>query len=180
MLIVFEMTHQFSMVPGLLVGMFISMAATRFAGSVNFYDALLVQDGHELHKIKPPQDLHGWQNLPILAIASPSPIVATSLDADFLGDLLAKHPYQSFPLVLDGEVRGILRRADMLSAIATGVVPPCTLVPVCPPELPVQAVAEKLIETPAGVVLLVEEVSGKLRGIITLHDLLRGQASMLD
>ena len=72
MLIVFEMTHQFSLVPGLMIGTIIGQAMSRRAGKLNFYDALLVQDGHELHKIRPPLDLQSWQRLPISAIANPN------------------------------------------------------------------------------------------------------------
>ncbi|MCJ7525343.1 MAG: chloride channel protein, partial [Candidatus Aminicenantes bacterium] len=38
-LIVFEMTHQFSLVPSLLLATIISQATARFAGKLNFYDA---------------------------------------------------------------------------------------------------------------------------------------------
>ncbi|MBC7364359.1 MAG: chloride channel protein, partial [Candidatus Aminicenantes bacterium] len=70
LLIVFEMTHQFELVPGLLLGTIISQGIARLAGHLNFYEALLVQDGQELHKIKPPLDLRSWQNLPVSAIAN--------------------------------------------------------------------------------------------------------------
>ena len=80
MLIVFEMTHQFSLVPGLMIGTIISQAMSRRAGKLNFYDALLVQDGHELHKIRPPLDLQSWQRLPISAVANPKPVGLAGLD----------------------------------------------------------------------------------------------------
>ncbi|HNW29073.1 MAG TPA: chloride channel protein [Spirochaetota bacterium] len=82
MLIVFEMTHQFSLVPGLMIGTIISQAVARRFSRLNFYDALLVQDGHELHKIRPPLDLQSWQNLPISAIASPNPVGLHDMTAD--------------------------------------------------------------------------------------------------
>jgi len=81
-LIVFEMTHQFSLVPGLMIGTIISQAVARRFSRLNFYDALLVQDGHELHKIRPPLDLQSWQNLPISAIASPNPVGLHDMTAD--------------------------------------------------------------------------------------------------
>jgi CIC family chloride channel protein len=180
MLIVFEMTHQFSMVPGLLVGMFVSMAVYKLGGKENFYDALLVQDGHELHRIKPPQDLYGWQKQPIKAIASPKPVVATSLEADHLKTLLDDYPYETFPLVTDGKLRGVLRRQDMVAAFATGRIPAIEEVSLCDPEMPIREVAQKIIETRAGVAIVVDKSSGVATGIVTLHDLVRAQAATLD
>lgn len=95
-LIVFEMTHQFSLVPGLLLGTIISQATARFAGKLNFYDALLVQDGHELHKIHPPIDLQSWQNLPVSAIANPTPVMLSSLDENEMREKLEQFPFNSF------------------------------------------------------------------------------------
>ncbi len=64
LLIVFEMTHQFSLVPALMFCSIVSQAIARLGGRHNFYDALLLQDGHELIRIKPPRDLESWQKLP--------------------------------------------------------------------------------------------------------------------
>ena len=45
-LIVFEMTHQFSLVPALMIAALVSQAVSRKMNRENFYDALLTQDGH--------------------------------------------------------------------------------------------------------------------------------------
>lgn len=92
-LIVFEMTHQFSLVPGLLLGAIISQTVARFADDLNFYDALLVQDGHELHKIRPPQDLKGWSNLPISAVANPAPVFLRDFSSKTIQELISRYPY---------------------------------------------------------------------------------------
>jgi H+/Cl- antiporter ClcA len=44
-LIVFEMTHEFSLVPALMLGAIVSQAISRALTRENFYDALLAQDG---------------------------------------------------------------------------------------------------------------------------------------
>jgi hypothetical protein len=46
-LMIFEMTHQFGMVPALMLGTLISQAVARLAGHSNFYEEVLLQDGHE-------------------------------------------------------------------------------------------------------------------------------------
>ena len=80
-LIVFEMTHEFSLVPVLMIGALVSQAISRKLNRQNFYDALLTQDGHQLEHVGPPRDLQSWQQLPVSAIASFQPVMLRSLDA---------------------------------------------------------------------------------------------------
>ena len=50
LLIVFEMTHRYEIVPALMIGTVTSQAIARlFGGNRNFYDAILDQDGVSLH-----------------------------------------------------------------------------------------------------------------------------------
>ena len=74
-LIVFEMTHQFSLVPALMIAALVSQAVSRKMNRENFYDALLTQDGHQLEHVRPPRGLQGWQQLPVSAIANFRPVV---------------------------------------------------------------------------------------------------------
>ncbi len=79
-LIVFEMTHEFSLVPVLMVGALVSQAISRKLNRQNFYDALLTQDGHQIEHVRPPRDLQSWQQLPVSAIASFQPVMLRSLN----------------------------------------------------------------------------------------------------
>ena len=180
LLIVFEMTHQFSMVPGLLIAMLVSVLVTRLAGHLNFYDELLVQDGNELHKIHPPLDLQSWHDLEIGAIANPRPIILGGLDAPQLAETLEKYPYNCFPVRREGKVEGVVMRDEMRDALAEGRQPKLQRVAICSPNQSVREVGDKFLESPAGVVVLADEKSGAVSGIITLHDLLRAQASFLE
>jgi CIC family chloride channel protein len=178
MLIVFEMTHQFSLVPGLLLGSIVSQAVARFAGPLNFYDALLVQDGHELHKVRPPLDLHGWQNMPVSAIANPRPVVITDLSAASLKRAVDRYPYGHFPVVLDGRLQGMVKRGDILSALMARDVPEVQRAVTCFPDQSVREVGDKFIESPSNILIVVDRESEAVVGIITLHDLIRAQASV--
>ena len=73
LLIVFEMTHQFLLVPPLMLAIVISQFIARRINPQNFYDALLLQDGQEITRIKPLRDLENWKNLPVSAIANMHP-----------------------------------------------------------------------------------------------------------
>jgi CIC family chloride channel protein len=168
------------MVPGLMIGMFISMLVARLFGNLNFYDAILVQDGHELIKIRPPLDLHSWQNLPISTIANLRPVLATSLLEQDLRALLDKHPYRVFPVVLDGMLHGILTREAIADALRYQNQPIIEKAVTCTINQTVHAVADAFIDSPSGVIVLIEPGTQSIAAIITLHDLLRAQAAILD
>jgi len=180
LLIVFEMTHQFALVPGLMIGIVISKIVSRIAGDLNFYDALLVQDGHELIKIRPPVDIRAWQNLPVSAIANHRPIVVGSLDKASLKEVIEKHPYNGFPVVMDGILRGLVTRRQIEGTLRSedSIEPEDAVT--CYFDQPVRDVADKFIDSPAGVMVVLDRTTGRVAGIITLHDLLRAQASMMD
>lgn len=132
-LIVFEMTHQFSLVPPLMLGALISQAISRRLTRHNFYDALLEQDGHLLERFSPPRDLREWQAQPVKHLANPKPVMLASLDATHVVAVtvcrpdLSLHEIQSrlieseAGLVLlqstaDGPIEGILTLHDILRA----------------------------------------------------------------
>jgi CIC family chloride channel protein len=180
LLIVFEMTHQFSMVPALMFCSIVSQAIAKLGGRHNFYDALLLQDGHELIRIKPPRDLESWQKLPVSEIARTRPIVLPDLERATIQNYLESYPYQRFPLVVRGDIRGILSRRDLKSALSENTV----LVPappvVCGPDMSVREVGSLLMESQSGMVLVRDSPSGNLITVVTLHDLIRAQAALLD
>jgi CIC family chloride channel protein len=178
-LIVFEMTHQFSLVPGLLLGAIISQAVARFAGRLNFYDALLVQDGHELHKVRPPLDLQSWQNLPVSAIANPRPVTLAEMTEEGLRRAVERHPYAYFPVVQGGRLEGVVGRDEIQAALGSGGLPAVRKVGTCHPDQSVRDVGDKFIESPSNILVVVERGTGAVTGIITLHDLIRAQASIL-
>jgi CIC family chloride channel protein len=177
-LIVFEMTHQFTLVPGLLIGTIVSQAVARFGGPLNFYDALLVQDGHELHKVRPPLDIHSWQNLPVSAIANPKPVVVTDLAPSALKAVIDRYPFAHFPVLQDGKLAGIVNRSAVQTALSAGQPPPMHRVSTCFPDQTVREVGDKFIESPANILVVVDRESGGIIGIITLHDLIRAQAAI--
>ncbi len=102
-LIVFEMTHQFSLVPVLMLGTLVSQAIRVKLAKHNFYEALLIQDGHVLEHVIPPRDLQSWQQLPVSAIANFHPVVIRDLAAAEIRSALRGHPYRYFPVDAAGQ-----------------------------------------------------------------------------
>ncbi len=96
-LIVFEMTHEFSLVPALMIGALVSQTVSRWMNHHSFYDALIQQDGHQIEHVKPPRDLQGWQQLPVSAIANFRPVLVTDLNPVELKALLTVASVPALP-----------------------------------------------------------------------------------
>ena len=177
-LIVFEMTHEFALVPALMLGALVSQALSRRFLRHNFYDAILAQDGHRIEHLIPPRDLAGWQQQPVSALATRSPALATSLEPAAVQMLLRSHPYERFPVWTDGGLQGILTRAEAQAALAEQrsmqLVPAVT----CAPESGVREVQRLLLESPSGLVVVCERNTGAPLGVVTLHDLLRAEMAL--
>jgi CIC family chloride channel protein len=181
LLIVFEMTHQFAMVPALLIGMFISMAVSRLTGSENFYDAILLQDGHELHRIRPPLDISGWQKQPVSAIMNRKPVCLASFAKPAMAALVEGFPYACFPVMgADMKPRGIATRKAILEAIQSKASPAMLPLVACGPSEPIHAAAERLMDSASNFIVVLDDSTGRMLGILTLHDLLRAQAAVME
>jgi CIC family chloride channel protein len=179
-LIVFEMTHEFSMVPALMLGALVSQSARRVFSPKNFYESILLQDGHQLDQVIPPRDLADWQQLPVSAIANFKPIALENLDASYLGDLLERFTYSRFPVLQLGEIRGTVSRAECLAALRENRQPQVRAAKVVAPRKPIREAQTLLMESEDSVLLVRDETSGKLIALLTLHDLLRAQEAFVE
>ncbi|HSI15075.1 MAG TPA: chloride channel protein [Chthoniobacter sp.] len=177
-LIIFEMTHQFALVPGLLIAALVSQLVARRCNHENFYEAILIQDGHEMAHVVPPRDLRSWQNLPVSAIAHFQPVVLASLDEAALTATLEKTPYQRFPVATDGTIEGILLRSDFEQARQEKR--PVRLLPAVTarPNQTVRQCQALLIESTCGFIVITDTDQGRPLAVVTLHDLLRAQAAI--
>ncbi len=178
MLIVFEMTHEFSLVPALMVGALVSQAISRKLCRHSFYEEILVQDGHQLEHVIPPRDLRSWQQLPVAAIANFHPVTVEGLEAAEIEKVLRAHPYERFPVVDNGAVKGILTRKEAQAALAGRRGPKLEPAVTCLRNQCVAELQARLIESNSMIVVLVDRPGGQVLGVVTLHDLLRAQAAM--
>jgi len=174
-LIVFEMTHEFALVPVLMIGALVSQAISRKMNRENFYDALLTQDGHHIEHVRPPRDLQSWQQFPVSAIANFRPVIIHDLAPAKLQDVLKSHPYQRFPVVQEDKLAGILTRREAEAALRENRAPKLENAVTCLPHQIVRKLQGLLVESPSNFVVLVDDDGGKILGVITLHDLLRAE-----
>lgn len=173
-LIVFEMTHEFSLVPALMIGALISQGIARRMTRENFYDAILEQDGHKLDKLLPPRDLQSWQKLPISTIANFQPTILETLEPAEMEKFLKKNAFTHFPVLRDGKIIGVANRLELAESLAEKRQPKLAPAICCEPRQNIRDLQTLLIDSPTGMVLLCES-GGKLLGVVTLHDLLRSQ-----
>jgi len=179
-LMIFEMTHQFGVVPALLLGTLISQLVARLAGRSNFYEEVLLQEGHEIHKISPPRDLQGWRNVPVSALSNKKPVAITNLAPHALRELLSQYPYGRFPVILNGTLQGVARREVIEQTLDAGGEPKLDKPVIFSAKQSLQEIEPNLIDSSTGLFLVVETEGGPISGIFTLHDLLRTQATLLE
>lgn len=162
-LLVFEMTHEFSMVPALMLGVGIGWALAKWLAPRDFYDVILDQNGESIDKIIPPRDLQAWQHLPIARVMHTPVCVraGTQNDASFQ-DLLDGNAFAFFPVVDEkNRPQAVISRERVC-------------LPVCPifQNATIREAEQALLKQEHGVVLVVD-AAGTLVGLFTLHDILR-------
>jgi CIC family chloride channel protein len=178
-LIVFEMTHEFVLVPPLMIAALVSQGVARLFTKHNFYDALLEQDGESVEQVIPPRDLRAWQEAPVSRIGNFRPVIVRDISSEGLKQLLAEKTFDRFPVAQsDGRPLGILTRAEAQAAMAENRLPRLMPAPTCRREATVRQAQSLLIESPAGMVVIVAGVDGRVIGLVTLHDLLRAEFAL--
>jgi len=177
-LIVFEMTQQFSFVPSLLLGTLISQWIARKLTPTNFYDAVLKQDGVDIHKVVPPRDLHGYRQLPVSVVANFAPELATSLELDHLEKLVTDFRHKRFPLYRESKIEGVITRREIKRAIEEGGIPQVEKCATCLRSTTIAQLQRSILDSPEGIAVVLDKKDGTPVGVVTLHDLLRAEEAI--
>jgi chloride channel protein, CIC family len=174
-LIVFEMTHQFAILPPLMLTALISQAITRSMLKASFYDELLHQDGHDVERLRPLDNLRAWQEQSVGALANPKLVLLNSLNPEEVGKVLAAHPFARYPVIMNGQAQGILERDEAEMAIRAKREPILQRAVVIEPDASLNEVQTALFESPTGLLLVRGVGPNGGFGLVTIHDLLRAQ-----
>jgi CIC family chloride channel protein len=173
-LIVFEMTHEFALVPVLIFGALISQVISRRMAHENFYEAVLAQDGQHVERLVPPRSLRTWMELPSARIANFTPTVIADLSMENLRKFISTETHARFPVVVENALVGVLTRSEALAALDEWRAPVLEVAVTCSPATPVRDVASKIVDSPSGLIVVVDQANVVI-GVITMHDLLRAQ-----
>jgi CIC family chloride channel protein len=177
-LMVFEMTHQFSFVPLLMIGTIASQAVSRSLCHTNFYSEIIERDGIELERHIPPRSLGTLQSRPISTLANFSPIFASSTDREELKRLCTEHPYQQFPLITNGQLIGTINRNKILGSQSAEIeVDPAEAIPA---HSTIKEAVAKMVGNSMSLLVVLSATENTPIGIVTLHDVLRLQTQLSD
>lgn len=172
-LIVFEMTHEFTFVPVLLLGTVSSQLVSRWMTKDNFYTDVLARDGVDLARIIPPRTLEEYRQSRLGTVANFKPACVTSLDHQELRHFLESNAYLRFPVVLDGVLKGTITRQELDLALREFREPRLEPATTATPDETLAAAQVKLIHSNHGLLVIVHETTGVVLGLMTLHDLFR-------
>jgi CBS domain-containing protein len=96
-----------------------------------------------------------------------------------LHQTIDRYPYNNFPVEIDGKLKGIVTRQQILESLINKETPEIRKVVTCFPDQTVREIGDKFVESPVNVLVVVDKENDEaIRGIITLHDLIRAQASI--
>ncbi|HTX65010.1 MAG TPA: chloride channel protein [Opitutaceae bacterium] len=180
MLLIFEVTNQFAIVPALLIATLVSQGVGRLMARHDMYEEQLLQDGIEPHLVLPPRHYKRWREMPASALASFKPVTVVTLEPAALRALLAHSPHARFPVVVDGRVTGMLGRREAEQALEQQRAPHLEPALWVDPKASVADAQKQLIASTADMVCVGDEPSQQLLGVLTLHDLLRGQQALAE
>lgn len=178
-LIIFEMTHQFAVLPGLIIAALLSQFIARSMTGKNFYEEILDEDGYKMQTIIPPRDFHRWRNLPVSAIAHFKPVVVDDLTPEGLLKVSQKR-HRRFPVIRNNELVGIVTRIELKSSLQEErdfEMSPALFVR---PSESIHKVEQLLVESEAGIVVVTDREGGVPLAIVTLHDLMRAQLNVVE
>ncbi len=175
LLIVFEMTHEFAMVPALMVGGLVSIAIAKQFHQHNFYDVILEQDGQAVERVIPPRDLRSWQETAVSRAANFRPVLVRDLSPEAVKKLLAESRHDCFPVVIDRKLKGAITREHLQRIVDFGEEPLIDPVATCRRDATIRDVQSKVIESPANMIVIVGGEEEVVIGLMTLHDILRAE-----
>ena len=113
-LIVFEMTHDFGLVPPLMLAALVSQAISRSLCKENFYNQFLKDSGIHLETASSLRAQASWRNRRISAFANFDTPFLKSLDKDEIREQLNQYPDDLFPLLdTDNQPSALIERTEL-------------------------------------------------------------------
>jgi len=181
-ILIFEVTNQWVIVPALMLAVLVSQGVSRLINRHDLYAETLRQNGLDPNQVLPPRHFKRWREIPVSALATFRPAVAEALAPAALRELLARTPHQFYPVIeATGEVYGVLPRREAELAIAHVSYTPR----LAPPQwiaakATVGEARQRLLQSGADFLCVGDATTRRLHGVLTLHDLLRGESVLED
>ena len=174
-LIVFEMTHDFALVPPLMLGALVSQAISRSLCPDNFYNQFLKDSGIRLETNRSLRAQASWRNRPVSSFANFEAPCLRSWEKAEVEDILQKSPGTIFTVLnKEDHPTGIVERTQLESFLETGKTP----LPQNPifayPDQTMQDIELLLKKAPLGSLILVSR-NQRYLGLFTSLDAAQSQ-----
>lgn len=185
LLIIFEMTRNYSLILPLMAGNVISYFISAQLLKVPLYNSLLLQDGINLRKMPAYQGLQDYRNLPVATIMTydVETIDGTFNPTQALEKIPRERIHHGYPVLdAEGQLYGIVTHHELTEWVEHGTAEPLIMLLASQklittnPDVSVRAAANLLIrEDVLQIPVVSPQDSKKLLGILTLHDIARQQ-----
>lgn len=180
-LLIFEVTNQWVILPALIIATLVSQVVARLFNRHDMYEETLLQNGVDPNQVLPPRHFKRWREIPVSALASFHPVLATSLDAASLKDLLANSTHERFPVVNpDGKTIGVISRREAELVVAGAPQPQIEPPTWIDPRASVGTARKQMLASSSLFLCVGDASTGTVQGIMTVHDLLRGESVLED
>ncbi len=125
-LIVFEMTHQFSSIPYIFIAVLISQIIARLLNNKNFYDSIIDQDGINFHEIKIEKNSKLWKLVIVKDIMNSDIKFINLSKLENIEEFLQKCNYSNLPVLLDENLKknnviGIIDKEKLVNIIKANI-----------------------------------------------------------
>ena len=174
-LIVFEMTHDFALVPPLMLGALVSQATSRSLCTDNFYNQFLKETGVRLETNRSLRAQASWRNRPVSSFANFEAPCLRSCEKAEVENILQKSQDTIFTLLnKDDYPTGIVERTQLESFLETGKTPLLQNPIFAYPNQTMQDIEPLLKQAPLGSLILVSR-NQRYLGLFTSSDATQSQ-----
>ena len=176
-LIVFEMTHDFGLVPPLMLAALVSQAISRSLCKENFYNQFLKDSGIHLETASSLRAQASWRNRRISAFANFDAPFLKSLDKNEIRAQLNQYPDDLFPLLdADNQPSALIERTELDEFLGSNRKPKLHSPTLVHAEQTMQEIEDLLQKDPLSSLILVTRENRYL-GLFSNQEAIRSKES---
>ena len=176
-LIVFEMTHDFALVPPLMLAALVSQAISRSLCKENFYNQFLKDSGIHLETASSLRAQASWRNRRISAFANFDAPFLRSLDKNKVREKLNQYPDDLFPLLdADNQPSALIERTELDEFLGSNRKPKLHSPTLVHAEQTMQEIEDLLQKDPLSSLILVTRENRYL-GLFSNQEVIRSKES---
>jgi len=176
-LLLFEVTNQWVIVPALMLAAIVSQGMARLINHHDMYEEILEQDGVDPNQVLPPRHFKRWTEIPVSALATFKPVIIRGASSSAFAHALESSTHLRYPVAdASGCIIGTVARRDAVLAATTGAEPILDPTEWISAKATVGKARKQMLAGRGDFLCIGDPARGQLEGVLTLHDLLRGES----